>query len=514
MTWLKYFLREHTAALVAAFFVGLIMIGPQLYFIAKNIDTYNGIYLLEGDAEQHYLSRERAALVNRGVVNPFIKGAQNEPNVPYSEIEAWVAYPSRLFGISITNLNLIYKFVCPSVIFLLFYFLLIRLEVRRLLAITGSSLIVMGSELLAVVGVKNLLFWREVYDQFAVYARPINPQVSSIFFCVYLLILLSYFADKKRWKIAMLSLILGASFYVYFYTWSFILVINGIWFLASVLKRKFDFAPLLVIFGGLIMGIPALRIIYLGITHVGYRDLSAIAMIQSTHKPILGLVAVIATGLFFYIQKKSLLNEANQYFLLIAISSTWVVNNQQIITGLNIQAGHYHWYYNTPIYVVIFIIVLNNILYSDRYKKVAIPVIGLILLAATMSTVLVQTSSFRFWNRTYQDYQDLGFVIKKLKQTQKPESVILANDKASELVNLFGGFYIFWSYHSKFYLYSDNRRQYTQEWLVENWNKHGVETPSFDVVVKNRVTDDWLIIDAHWPLIVESGDWQAYRVIR
>lgn len=516
MTLIKDFFRKHFFGIIGAIFVGCLMVGPQVYFIIKNQTAYKGIYMLEGDAERHYLSREAAYLKFGKVTNPYIKGAQGNPNVPYSEIEGIVAYPSKWFGISIPNLNLIYKFVCPALIFFLFYFLVFKILADRVWAISGAALIVMGGELLSVLGIKNLIFWKYAYDQFAVYARPINPQFSSLFFGAFLIILLSNLENQKKWKKVVLGIILGVSFYVYFYTWSFLLVICGMWFLVSVLKKKIDFSPVWIVVGGIIVGLPALKAFYSSLLHPGYRELSEVAMVHATHKPVIGLVATIATIAFIYLYGFSSVDTIKKNFLLICILATWVVNNQQVITGVNIQSGHYHWYINAPIYIIILITTLHQV--CVKYEigiKTKYVLAGIIFLLSFASATLMQRSSYYFWNETYLNYQDLSVVINSLKQTQDKESVVLANDKASELINLFGGFYIFWSEHAGFYLYSDNRRQYTQNWIVNN-PKYYLEdrAPKIDIVVKNNKTDEWIAIDSSWKLIAESGDWQAFQVVR
>lgn len=510
-----FYLKKHRIAIFFSLLVGIIAVAPHIYFIAKNKTSYKGIYMLESDAERNYLGRQAAALQYGSAVNPFIKGAQAEPSVPYSKIEGWITYPGKLFGLSVLELNLVYKFLFPGIVFFLFYLLFRAIGIEGELSIVGPILIVLGSELFSVSGIKNLVLWRSVYDQFMVYARPINPQISSVFFLSYILLFISNLNKPNKFKVFALAIILGLSFYVYFYTWTFLLVFNTVWFLYFLCKKRREYYVLLINALGVVTGFFALQQIYSALKHPGYQELANLTVTQATHKPILGLVCVVATILFVYINKRYKLNSLAKSFVIVGLLSVWIVNNQQILTGLNIQAGHYHWYYNLPIFVIIFIIALQSFFSQiEDQKSLKRIVIVLLITASFLSSILIQKSSYEQWESVYEDYQKLAAVVDIVRKQYGPENVVLANEHASEIINLYGGFHIFWSYHSRYYLYKDNRRVYTQEWLKDHVGAIDYsKLPNIDLVIRHKHKDSWIGIENQWKNIAENGDWQAFEVI-
>ena len=176
------------------------------------------------------------------------------------------------------------------------------------------------------------------------------------------------------------------------------------------------------------------------------------------------------------------------------------------------QEGHYHWYFNTPIFILV-LFVAGDYLVGRKYwvmGGVVAVSLGVISLA---SAVLIQTSSYEYLAEKTQINQKYMDVLDWIKKKTPNESVILANQSLSELIPVYTFANVVWEDHSSYYLLPQERRDFTPDKIMA--------TPDFNKVLsKYRV--DYLVWDSakepSWELekysflskLYDDGDFKIY----
>jgi len=466
MERLRAIFGAHKWAIAFALFVGFLMVLPQLIFIAHT-PNYKGLYMMETDAEVHYLARMNESIGTGSIGNPY-NFEDRDTVSPFNTLsESVLALPARVLPLTVSELNMWYKFLLPAVIFLLIYTLFFQLVHDKKWSLVVGLAVLLGSAMVNLPDIIHLLKLERVYSQFALYSRPVNPELSSIVFFAFLNMFL--LALKKRnWSLFItLGALFGLSFYFYLYTFTFIATTLVVFALIFLVKKEYDLCKkILVAFMlGLALGSYELYNIFLVINHPLYKSLSAISDIKNSHLPIFSLAGFIVTALFAIF----LWYQRNQHqdFLAGLLITSWLVINQQILTGIVLQSGHYHWYYNTPIYLIILFWLAYQL--SSRFdcKKVTL---FLLLISAVFifDTVFIQYSSYTKWNREVASNQEVMLSLAWLKENTPKESVVLANMQNANLVPIFIHDYVAWSNYGDYYLVPQERRENTPTVIMKD----------------------------------------------
>lgn len=486
-------IKEHYGAFILSIITGFIMLAPQLVFMHSLGAEYKGVYIMGSDAEPYYVARMQEFYDGNGIGNAYYFENKNDvPNIYFTVSESLLALPGDLLGISAAKLNLIYKFVLPGLVFLLVYFLLYRLLGRRMWSLAGASLVVMGNLLLSVPDVLHMLKFEMVYSEFSLFSRPVNPEFSSIVFFSYLHLLLYAIRSNKTKFYIILALLFGSSFYFYFYSWTFILSLNVC--LAIVLFFYKDFRPMswkivVATVLGLILGARALVELVAVKVHPFTVDLAGIYDVVS-HRPIISMAGVFITALFTFYFWKQKPRKIEDYFLLGLLVATFASVNQQVITGILMQSGHYHWYFNTPIFIAV-LVYLGAEKIPNNFAKI-IPI--LLIFLSIISASFVQHSSYVYHKEEVVEQQDFAQIFDWLNNNTTRDSVVLASDSMSFLVPAYTVNNVFEHYYGSLSLISPERRAYTTEVLLEDLNNGRKPQFHLDYIVWDTLADpDWKI---------------------
>lgn len=475
----------HWPALIFVLIVGFVLVGPFVYFMYQSGDEYKGIYMFRSDAELHYLARMNAGVSEWTTGNPFFDNEEKLPSPLLTVSEIFLAIPSKIIGISIPNLNLVYKFLLPTICSLLVYFLLFKLTRSRLGSITGMVLIMLGSFLFNISDLIHLFKWENAYGQFLPFDRPINPQLSSILFFLYLYVVFLFFKYKSSKSIYAMTFLLGLSFYIYFYSFTFFLCLNFVLLFYLLHKKEYESIKKLVISTvvGIVIGSYAVINIYSLSTHQYFGSLSKVGDITYSHTPVISLAWLIVTSFFILINFIAKSVPFKGYILML-LSTSFLVVNQQVITGISLQQGHYHWYFNVPIYAIV---VVFSLFYLLREKRMALfKVIALLIcLTSLFQAFLVQSSSYlRAYRQTVIDNK-YAPILDWLNK--RPRSVVLADDSLSALIPVYTKNKIIWEDHASFYLMSDDRRKLTNSFVFNNLdNREYLERLKIDYIVLRK----------------------------
>ena len=436
---------------VVAFIVGLVMVAPQLVFIAKAGHSYQGIYMFGSDAETHYLARMQEFLDTRSVGNPFLYeygGSSLSPLFTFGE--GLLTLPSFVIPISVPTLNLIYKFILSAIIFLLIYKLAYELTKHKFWSLVTAIAILFGHGLFSFSGIHGLLTWQNISSQFALYARPINPELSSIIFFAYLLAMWRSFVSPRLKYIIIQALLLAASFYVYFYLWTFLILVYILTILFWFWKKNLRYGVhmLISLVGAILLAIPALINLF-QFYRLGQAGpvlgLLGLNTFFSWNISSFGVLAVLVLVSVLYKQKNA---NVRDYFLIILIFAAFISINQQLVTHIQIQEGHYHWYYNEPIFIIILLYYLFQ--WQKSFKWVVLAPIVL-LIASIINVVSIQNSSYAFWEPTAINQQTSAPILKWLKEHTPNQSVVLADNNISTLVPIYTANKVYWNPYAVYY---------------------------------------------------------------
>lgn len=504
--------KKHFFAFVLAILVGLIMLAPQLIFIAKIGDNYQGIYMMESDAETHYLARIKEFVDGNGPASPYIYEAKSiQPSTLFTYSEGILAMPSIIFGISVANMNLVYKFFLPLLISLLVYGLFIRLGFNKKYAIAGTTMIMLGHALMYGPSLLAFLKLEPIYQQFSLYARPVNPELSSIFFFVYLHILFSALKHKNWKQFIFLGILFGTTFYIYFYLYTFLIALNTSIILILLLSKQKSQALKITASTvlGILIGVPVLNSL-LQLQNHNYADfLNQYLSVHNSQAPLIGithLILYLVFLIYFFRSKK----DTKLYFLLALFTSTFVATNQQILTGRVMHLGHYLWYYTTPIFIIILLFLAKNFLNTKKGWLNNIFIFAFIAIPLSNS-IFYQYSSYIFWEKTFEERQAYGPILNWINQNTKPESVILAHEEISDLIPVFTSGNIAWGSHhyALVYLMPEELRSLTPEIILYKKLETGYR---LDYIVWDKEKNPNWIIQNTTTLLYQDPRFDIYRV--
>lgn len=518
---MKNALSRHYAAIILSIVSGAVVLAPQIIFMARLGTAYHGVYMMNADAEPHYVARMQEFYDGDGVGNPYYyEGKNSLPDTLYTFSESLLAAPGRIIGISAPTMNLMYKFLLPAAAFLLAYLFMYRLTRRRLWSLAGASLVVMGNMLLSYPDLLHLARLDLSYSQFSLFSRPSNPEFSFLIFIGYLHALLSAIRSKKSVWLLWAAILFGLSFYAYFYSWTFILALNACLFAVLAWKREyrsFSWKLVLATIAGLALGSRAVFEMLSVKMSPLISGLGDEYIVASRH-PVVSLAGVAVSLLFIwhlYGKRRKGWGTEDLFFAGLLLA-TWLDVNQQVFTGISMQTGHYHWYFNTPIFMMTlaylgslhfraiaskFAARLHPIAKAggadDTERSVDIPgkAFAVIVIAVSIwSCAWVQYSSYKDDRAAAAAEQDYGPVFDWLNADAPKGSVVMASSSLSDLIPAYTSMYVLEDGYGKLYLLSPDRRAYGDAQALVDL--HAGKKPPFklDYIVWDTVSDpDWRI---------------------
>ncbi len=476
-------MSENIFACVLALVVGTIMVTPHVYFINELGENYHGIYMLESDAELHYLARVREFVDGNSYGNPYIYDFKdNVPTTFFTLGEGLLALPSIIFDISVVNMNLIYKFILPALLTLLIYGFFRRLGFDKKYSVAGTSLIILGHALLYWPSLLAFLRLEPIAQQFSLYARPVNPQLSSFFFFGYLHLSLSALNSKKWKDFILMGILFGGAFYIYFYSFTFIAAFNATLFMILLISNQKHqalkvFAATLI---GIAIGLPAIKALIDLQTHPYFPELGEYLSVNSTHAPLIGISYVLTLLIFLVYFFKSE-KKPKLYLLLALLATMFAVTNQQVITGREVHVGHFIWYFGGPILITVILFLLSKLLLHKKYLNNFF--VAIFIFLAFSSSIFHQYSSYEFWVEDYTSRQDYGAVLDWINENAEPESAVFAHEELSDLIPVFTAANIGWAHH------------YALTYLLPNERDHLSMQDLFDSNFETPYRLDYIVWD-------------------
>ncbi len=395
-------LRKHWWALVLAFLVGVTTIAPALVFTFSR--GYQGITMMGADAESHYLARIRQVYDGFPTQGDTFFADKSLPPIEPGLGEWMVARTGELLRLSASQVELYGKFFLPFLAALLIYALVYALSASRATGVLSVLAIMFGDAFVSnPKSLLGLLHGSAPTARFLTYARPINPGVSALFlfgalYLVYQLFFTEIRETRGRRRFVFLlatGLLAGMSLYVSFYTFAFLTIFGVLLLVYRWIQREYKAVLDLALIGAVAVtcAIPFLLNYERLIQNPAYAAASMRFGLMSTHAPLFSVLLVFLLVIPFFFPKR--LSSARLFFVVSAIALSMLIN-QQILTGREIQSGHFHWYVTKPLFSIMAVLLFTYLL--DRFiphRTVRIVLCALAGVVLIYAGALIQYASYR-----------------------------------------------------------------------------------------------------------------------
>lgn len=350
MSAFLYHIRTHALAYVLAAIIGIICIAPYVYFAMT--PEYRGIALIGQDAEDHYLARMQEVYDGHPATGNVFLPYKDTPYLIPPLGENIVALLGKVFFMTAAQVNVFAKFLFPFLAFLFVYALGFAMTGSPTAGLLGATLAMLGTDFMSYPR-DMLALLRGGSAQDGIYwARPINPEVSgAVLFGALWLIYCSFIKrEAARWfEIVAIALLFGLSVYISPYTWSFLGMLLLLLCGHALWQKKFTRAKQ-IFSAGALGALCAISFIsnYISAVHApGYAYAALQQGVLHSHAPVFGVWVFVLLLVPLIAWPKQL--HASRIFFIASAAALLLVLNQQVLTGVYLQPGHFHWYITKPL---------------------------------------------------------------------------------------------------------------------------------------------------------------------
>ncbi|MFA5996523.1 MAG: hypothetical protein WC790_02275 [Candidatus Paceibacterota bacterium] len=431
----------HAPMLAAAAVLTLLIQAPLYLFPVLEGSAYQGINIQQYGSDEHYYLLRAASIARGGSPSdPVLREGKDAGDHTFSYAEKLLIKPAAWLGlfdtVSIVTFVNSVNAVGVFVLILLIYAFAFQLGRDKRLALATAVFVIGGYSI-----VYNKSFF---YSDFNVYGRMMFPLMSSLFFFGYLYFLTLSLRTGKRLHIASAGALFGALFYLYYFAWSFSLAATGllaVWFL---LKKEWGQARHVLIVLGMGIALGAYNVVRL-FSYFGSPEgeqSSYFAWSLHTHQPVFSLISVVTLVVLVYFSFKT--KWSDTVFIPLAFSLVGAgiaALNEQVITGVLVQYGHYYWYFIVPLSIIIAAYCLWSLLERQSYKTIFV---FMLVGAAFINTAVGQYRSYAAVLEAKRYEQHFAPALEILASDERPGVVLAADDRDASLVPIYASRYLFW----------------------------------------------------------------------
>jgi hypothetical protein len=432
---IKDIIKRHWIAIILSLVVGLIMIAPHLIFAIELGSDYRGIYMMQTDSESIYLARMQEIVDGYPMLGavPYAEYKDRPALLPPTITDFILAGSSLLFGISLPMLLLITKAFLPALLFLLIYWLILKIctaieftHSSRFVALAGATTILLAYDSIGylsdIMSTSTFLLW----------SRPVNPITGALLISCLALLLWYRRNDRSiyiKWVIAG-GVIFALMITSYFFSWGFALAFMTCWAVMQfvVNKKHSAYATGLMIIVGFIFALPYLYQARLAAAHPDFAYAASKIGLFHSHAPVVSriIVAIIILLVLAVIIERRLLRE-DWWRLSMAFTLGGIVSlNQQIITGVTIWPFHFVQYVK-PFSIIICFVFLFYIV-RPRLPRVFPFIMALIIGVSLVFGIMVQVAVYRNSFARYAEKQRYNDLFEWFNKNASLDCVILAQD--------------------------------------------------------------------------------------
>jgi len=455
-------IKKHKWAIILAVLTAIIVSYPQIYLRYDHRDIYKGIDLMgASDDESPWMSRVREVQDGHLLMsNPYFKEGKNDPYLvqPFGSII--VAYTGKFFGLGINNTILLSRLLFVFILFLIIYAFILLTSGDKLTALAVTSSLLLGKSLIGRRGLFELLSGNSPSTTFLALTRPVNPIMTWLFFFGFLLSFWLFFERRQRLWGILSALILGLSFYDYFYTWSFLYAFCGVLMLILLIQKKWQDVKRIffILLAGLLISIPFFINLYRCMMWPTHQEVGQRIGLVDGRMPSIGILVVLLFVIFFIFFPKQW--KERYIFFLALVIAPFVVLNQQIITTKALMISHYHWYMHVPLAIII-ILMTFFLRFPKRFNIFKKAVALLVIVVSIYTGVLIQQSSYAAQEERIIENQKYGPLMDWFNDNAKAEEVVFANVPTSKAVVIYTPLNVFYHPTVK-YLFGGERNRLTE----------------------------------------------------
>ena len=506
MAGMLQFLKNHQWALVLAFIASIIISYPQISLRYDNRDVYQGVEILGGIGDERaWLSRVREAYDGHpSISNAYFKEGKNDPYLFQPLGSVIIAYLGKLFSLDINNTLLLFRLLFPFSVFLLIYGFLLFFTKEKLVALTTSAFLFFGNTIFSRNALFSMLSGDPPSPYYLNYTRPVNPLMTSFFFYGFLLCFLLFLdastrlSVKKQWIWGVAStLMLGLSFYDYFYTWTFLYSFLGVLILIFLFQKKWqDIKRIgLVLLGSLLIAVPYLWNLYRATTYLTYSEVGQRHGLIETHAPVLGFLVPLLFIFFLLFFPRAW--KERYYFALALVIAPFIVLNQQIITGKVLQYAHYHWNYHLALAMIFLSIIFFSWVSKTNWRMLKKTSAILIIVVSIFTGFWVQSSSYAVNKELVIDRQRYGAPLNWLSQNAVKDEVVFSDNETARLIVIYTPLNVFYHSSARYSLAATTERLTNTLFLYYRLN--GVSgNEAQEVFFKDREDISWAIYGIYY----------------
>ncbi len=435
---LKFF-KLHWVGLVTATLIGIVMLLPQIWFRSDPFNNFRGILITETDNDYFYNSRISAAYDGSFFLSEVsLEGVRAKifTNPPLGEvIEAGIA---KILGVDTRQMIFVGIFLFHFLLSLVFYFLFFQLTGWRYPAALATLAIILASNLLLNPGELSAIFSGGNEISVNNYNRPIHPQISSLVFYLWLLVIVFWYQKSRLWFWMILGGILyGALFYIYPFSWILASVVLGLLSMFFLFQKETAVVKMLISSAaiGLLISSGYWVNYYNFFQHPLFEEMQKRFVVLHSRVPIWSNLLFIDSILLFFFWWKQ--RNKQFWFLAILVASLWVVINQQVITGFRLFPGHWHWYYVTPVTMIILVLSGYKLLRQWQFRFGRLIIMLVLFFVLLADGIIVQRIYYRQNIERYRDRQEYMPVYQWFEQNISPGHVVLADADFSQLLPVY-----------------------------------------------------------------------------
>ncbi|MBI5405863.1 hypothetical protein HY972_02405 [Candidatus Kaiserbacteria bacterium] len=445
-------IKNHIWAILLALLVGGLYAAPNIYHATT--PGYRGIIMADATDEDFYLSVINKSYASAGPVgDPFQYEYRNAHNpFQYFALEYALGKAGAALRLPIDVLTILMEFLFPALLALLLYAFALVLSRSHLTGLVASAMMLLGNEIVQPTALSNLLhtfLLNGSYGTFLTYSRPINPQVSSIFFFAALFGLLYLSRNpRSKWAMALSGAGVGLLVYIYPYFWAFAFVLLGVMFFYALAVRN---RPLMLGAGvaGMVSVLCMAPFLFLNASIFLQGGGSALMQAIPTHRIIIEKMILAPLFLYAFLYAWAWWSEgvgkfgawtsafAKKYtFILLLLITGVIVSNQQVLTGKLMFPQHFHFYTNIPLFLLSMSLLMMELLtLFPRIWRIgaASALIGVV----AWFSLGVQVSSYKAHRIESSRYQALAPIFAYLRDIAPPQSVVLADEYLSTRLTIY-----------------------------------------------------------------------------
>jgi hypothetical protein len=474
----KYILKFHWPGLLLALFLGVNVLLPHLLL---HLDpSYQGIELMDQDSEEHYIARVNEIYKGDYVLGNTFLPEKDKPYLqpPLGEIiQAWVG---KAFFLDAPRGVLASKFIFPFLTALVLYALLYLVSKSRTAGLLGTTIAIVGFNLVSSASAWiMLLHGTLVPGSYTIFARPINPAVSSlIMFAALAVLYRALFLKEKAkvWEVIFVGVCIGVSAYINPYTFTFTGLLVALLFGWYLFKKEWGRAKTTFGMGliGLLTTIPFFINYEMLHKSAEFAALAARQGLVSDRHPVISAWLLMLLPLILFVWPKAY--KRAQVFFVASVLSLLILTDQNVLTGYTLHPSHYHWYITKPFIGIVLGIyaawILNWMFKDARRIKIICVAAALFVLCYTSPLLHIP------WNLAHPSPQSLEVqkfapVIAAINMLPEKQ-VVWADPKLSLYVSIYSAAD---APNNPFAIYYLNPRSFYENALFLNYRLRG-ETPA------------------------------------